>query len=131
MKIRKSNSLDLENIKKIELDNYGYVLTEEVVNDSLHTYFILEEDNLQVYAPNEKPIKDVFGTHFLGKLKEIKTDEKLLNFVMVVWSGHTAIYLSYDDAVTLLPFEHPFNKEAQDKYRSDLSLSLALATLKK
>ena len=49
MKIRKSNSLDLDNIKKIELDNYGYILTEEVVNDDLHTYFVLEDEGFIGY----------------------------------------------------------------------------------
>jgi len=44
MKIRKSISTDLDNVKKIELDNYGYILSENVINDDLHTYFIMEED---------------------------------------------------------------------------------------
>lgn len=100
-------------------------------NDLEDLKLLLEEDSLQVYAPNDKPVKEVFGTKFLNELKNIKTDEKLLNFVMVVWAGHTGIYLSYDDSVTVLPFEHPFAREAQDKYRSDLVASLELATLKK
>ena len=99
-------------------------------NDIDDLTLVLEEDNLQVYAPNDKPIKDVFGTKFISKLKEIKTDDKLLNLVVVVWAGHTAIYLSYDDSVTVLPFEHEFNVESQDKYKSDLVAALELVTLK-
>ena len=49
MKIRKSNPSDLENIKKIELENYGYILTEELNNDSLHTHFIIEEESFIGY----------------------------------------------------------------------------------
>ena len=49
MKIRKSIISDLDNIKKIEKDNYGYILTEEMNNDSLHTYFILEDDKFIGY----------------------------------------------------------------------------------
>ena len=49
MKIRKSNPSDLDNIKKIELDNYGYILTEELNNDELHTHFILEDDSFIGY----------------------------------------------------------------------------------
>ena len=49
MKIRKSNPSDLENIKKIELDNYGYILTEELNNDSLHTHFIIEDESFIGY----------------------------------------------------------------------------------
>ncbi len=49
MKIRKSIDKDIDDIKKIELDNYGYVLTDNVVNDSLHTYFVLEDINFIGY----------------------------------------------------------------------------------
>ena len=49
MKIRKSIPSDLDNIKKIEEDNYGYILTEELINDSLHTHFIIEEDSFIGY----------------------------------------------------------------------------------
>ena len=49
MKIRKSIDSDLENIKKIELDNYGYILNENVTNDSLHTFFIIEDDEFKGY----------------------------------------------------------------------------------
>ena len=49
MKIRKSNPSDLENIKKIELDNYGYILNESVKNDELHTFFIIEDDSFIGY----------------------------------------------------------------------------------
>ena len=46
MKIRKSIPSDLENVKKIELDNYGYILNETIENDELHTFFIIENNNL-------------------------------------------------------------------------------------
>ena len=49
MKIRKSNSSDLENIKKIEKDNYGYILTEELNNDDLHTHFVIEDNDFIGY----------------------------------------------------------------------------------
>ena len=49
MKIRKSNLSDLENIKTIEKDNYGYILTEELNNDELHTHFVIEDDEFVGY----------------------------------------------------------------------------------
>ena len=49
MKIRKSNLSDLENIKTIEKDNYGYILTEELNNDELHTHFIIEDEGFVGY----------------------------------------------------------------------------------
>lgn len=49
MKIRRSIDSDLENVKKIELDNYGYILNENVINDDLHTFFIIEDDKFLGY----------------------------------------------------------------------------------
>ena len=49
MKIRKSIPSDLTYIKEIEQDNYGYILTEELINDNLHTHFILEDESFIGY----------------------------------------------------------------------------------
>ena len=49
MKIRLSSPIDLSNINKLEQDNYGYILTTELVNDSLHTYFVLEDNDIFGY----------------------------------------------------------------------------------
>ena len=49
MKIRKSNSSDLENIKKIEKDNNDYIITEELNNDDLHTHFVMEDNDFIGY----------------------------------------------------------------------------------
>ena len=49
MKIRESIKEDIDNIKKIELDNYGYILTDEAINDNLHSYFIMEDENFLGY----------------------------------------------------------------------------------
>ena len=49
MKIRLSSPIDLSNINKLEQDNYGYILTTELVNDSLHTHFVLEDNDIFGY----------------------------------------------------------------------------------
>lgn len=49
MKIRLSSPIDLDNINKLEQDNYGYILTTELVNDSLHTHFVLEDNDIFGY----------------------------------------------------------------------------------
>ena len=94
-------------------------------NDTEDLQLVLQDDNFEVYGPN-KEYKEIFGTEFVKKLKEIKIEDPLLNFCAVVWEGHSAIYLSYDDSVTTIPFEHPFKKEPSEKYRSDLIKVLEL-----
>ena len=49
MKIRLSSPIDISNINKLEQDNYGYILTTELVNDSLHTHFVLEDNDIFGY----------------------------------------------------------------------------------
>ena len=79
-----------------------------------------DEGNIQIYGPEGKAHKTVFGTEFVKKLKDIRIDAPLLNIVAVIWSKHTGIYISYDDPVTTLPFEHEFTIDAQQGYRRDL-----------
>lgn len=100
-------------------------------NDTEDLKVVIDEPGFTGYASNEKPLKDVFGTKFLASIRNIQTDDKLLNCVIVVWAGHTGIYLSYDDSVTVLPFEHEFNFEAQNKFKNDLIQTLELAQFKK
>ena len=87
---------------------------------------LVDEDEFQVYSNSEKQVKDVFGTEFIKKLKCIKTVDPLLNAVVVAWPGHYGVYLSYDDSVTVLPFQFPFKKESQLSYRNDLISVLEL-----
>lgn len=49
MRIRRSIDSDLENIQKIELDNYGYILNESINNDELHSYFVMEDKDFIGY----------------------------------------------------------------------------------
>lgn len=87
---------------------------------------ITDEETFQVYSNSEKQVKDVFGTEFIKKLKAINPVDPLLNAVVVAWPGHYGVYLSYDDSVTVLPFQFPFKKEAQISYRKDLISVLEL-----
>lgn len=86
---------------------------------------VYEEETFEIYAPR-KDYNEVLGSKFLSLFKEIKVEEPLLNLIVVVWEGHSAAYLSYDDSVTTLPFEHPFTTGPIEKYRSDLIKTLEL-----
>lgn len=45
MKINVSLSSDLKNIQALEQKEYGYILTDEIKNDELHSYFTLFDDS--------------------------------------------------------------------------------------
>lgn len=79
-----------------------------------------QEDNLTIYGKEGNKVTSDLGKDFLKLIKEIKLDKYLLNFNIVIWSGHTAVYASYSDEIMTLPFEHDFNKEPNENYAEDL-----------
>ena len=88
-----------------------------------------EEDNCVIYGKeNGKPFVDL-GKEFVNKIKQIKIEKPLLNLNVVIWGGHTSVYASYDDVVMTLPFDKEYNKEANEKYRSDLLAVLEASAL--
>ena len=88
MKIRKSVPSDLDNIKKIEMDNYGYILTEELNNDNLHTHFILEDDSFIGYISiwhdeNKAQIESI-----IVNVKNNGYGQKLLKYALDYLNGY-------------------------------------------
>ncbi len=86
-----------------------------------------ESEDFVIYGPDKGEYKQILTTKFISAIKNIKVDKDLLNLNVVVWGGHTAIYISYTDAVIALPFQDPFKKEATEQYRKDLLLALQAA----
>ncbi|MCR5461535.1 MAG: GNAT family N-acetyltransferase [bacterium] len=88
MKIRKSIPSDLDNIKEIEKTNYGYILTEELINDSLHTHFILEDDSFIGYISlwhddNKAQIESI-----IVNIKNKGYGQKLLKYALDYLNGY-------------------------------------------
>ncbi|MBR0295190.1 MAG: hypothetical protein IJQ67_04715 [Bacilli bacterium] len=90
-----------------------------------------DEDNFVIYGPKEdsKIAKDT-NSKLVSLIKDIEVNDTLLNFVLVIWAGHSAAYLSYSDEIIALPFEREFKKEPFEQYTSQqLQLLNALKTL--
>ena len=93
---------------------------------------LLQEGNLTVYGPENGKLEKDLGKEFLSKIKEVAIERHLLNLNLVIWSGHSAAYLSYDDVIMTLPFEKKFNKEPNEQYaKNQLDLFNAFALLNK
>lgn len=81
---------------------------------------VLNEDGLIIYGKEgSKPASDL-GKQFISAIKEIKTNNILLNVNIVIWGGHSASYCSYDDVIMTLPFEKPFDRSANEIYANNL-----------
>ena len=86
--------------------------------DELDGLVKLNEDELfEIYGPEGADYKAVLGNAFVDSISSLKPEDILLNLVVVVWSGHTAIYASYSDAVIALPFEKEFDGAAMTTFK--------------
>lgn len=78
-----------------------------------------EEDSFAIYGQEGLKYESILGKDFIKKIKSITLTETLLNVNIVIWAGHSAAYLSYNDAIIALPFDKPFDKNAFEEYISN------------
>ena len=82
---------------------------KQLVNDERYFAYGLKDDSLKE-----------LDKKFINELKKIEVHNHLLNLTVVVWSGKTTIYASYDDPTITLPFYDKFQEETVESFRKDL-----------
>ena len=85
-----------------------------------------EKDDMVIYGPEGADIHKTLKGNFLSELRKIKVEEHLFNLNVVVWGGHSAAYLSYDDAIMAIPFDKPFNQQAFEQSIDDVNAIIKL-----
>ena len=83
-----------------------------------------EKDEFVVYGPENTNYHDIINNKIISQFKKLQIEGHLLNVNVVVWGGHTAVYLSYDDAILSVPFDKPFDKDGFEKSLDDLVICL-------
>ena len=79
-----------------------------------------DKDDFAVYGPEGANYHDLINNAILSQLKKLNVTEHLLNVNVAFWKGHTAVYISYDDAIVSVPFEKPFDYQTFEKSFEDL-----------
>ncbi len=79
-----------------------------------------EQDGLTIYGPEGAKFESDLTKEFIKKVKGIAVERHLLNLDLVIWSGHSSAYMSYDDVIMTLPFEKEFDKDSNEQYASNL-----------
>lgn len=87
------------------------------------------DDNLVIYGAEGAEYNKDIPTKYIAELKKIKVEGHLFNLNLVIWAGHTAIYLSYDDPVVALPFDKPFDPAPQADFKNHLLTVLEAESL--
>ena len=87
-----------------------------------------DKEELTVYGLEGSNYHDIIDNKILSQLKKLQIEGHLLNVNAVFWGGHTAVYLSYDDAILSVPFEKEFDKAAFEQTIVDLDICLDAIT---
>ena len=85
-----------------------------------------EKDNIVIYGPEGADFRKILKKDFLNELRKLTIDKHLLNVNIVVWGGHTAAYISYDDVIMSFPFDKPFDYEAYEQSVEDFAVVMNL-----
>ena len=81
-----------------------------------------DKDECMVYGPEGANYHNDIDNKVISQLKRLKVEGHLLNVNVVFWAGHTAVYLSYDDPILAVPFEHELDAKAFESSLEDLMI---------
>ena len=91
----------------------------DLPNDLEGLQQVVNEEKFFVYANDEKAIK-ALDKDFIKRIKSISVSNHLLNLTVVIWSGRSIVYASYDDATITLPFYEKYQADTAVQYRDNL-----------
>lgn len=92
----------------------------DLPNDADDLVALEEKEDLVVYGPEGADFRKVLGSNFVNDVRRFRLDNRLFNINIAVWAGHSAAYLSYDDAVMAIPFDKPFDYEGFEQSCKDV-----------
>ncbi len=118
------NDLDFEG--RFVIVNKNEKQPYDLPNDVDDLTVLEEKDGLVVNGPAGADIRKTLKGTFLGELRKIKIEGRLFNVNVVVWGGHSAAYLSYDDAIMAIPFDKPFDHAAFEQSFEDVDAIIKL-----
>ena len=85
-----------------------------------------EKEDFVIYGPEGADIHKVLKGNFFTELRKIRIENHLFNLNVVLWAGHSAAYLSYDDAIMSFPFDKPFDYDAYEQSFKDVDAIIKL-----
>lgn len=79
-----------------------------------------EQNNFAIYGKDGAEINKDLGKDVVNNLLSLDCSGSLLNINIVVWAGHTACYLSYDDAIVAIPLDKKLNTAAYQQLKKNI-----------
>lgn len=78
------------------------------------------QNNFVIYGKEGAKFDRDLGKDLINNLKAIDCVNSLLNVNVVIWAGHTAVYLSYDDSIVAIPFDKELNVNAYKQLKKNV-----------
>ena len=79
-----------------------------------------EQNNFAIYGKEGANFTKDLGKEVINNLMSIDVKDSLLNVNIVVWAGHTAAYLSYDDSIVAIPLDKKLNSAAYQQLKKNI-----------
>ena len=79
-----------------------------------------EQNNFAVYGKDGANYAKDLGKNIVNDLLSLDCNNALLNVNIVVWAGHTAVYLSYDDGIVSIPLDKKLDSSAYKQLKKNV-----------
>ena len=81
---------------------------------------IKEQNNFAIYGKDGANFTKDLGKEVINNLLSLDCTGALLNINIVVWAGHTAAYLSYDDSIVAIPLDKKLNSASYQQLKKNI-----------
>ena len=79
-----------------------------------------EQNNFAIYGKDGANFTKDLGKDVVNDLLSLDCTGALLNINIVVWAGHTAAYLSYDDSIVAIPLDKKLNSASYQQLKKNI-----------
>ena len=92
----------------------------DLPNDVEDLVVLKEQNRFKVYGKEGAKIEKDISKDILNDLMSIDCKNALLNVNIVIWAGHTAVYLSYDDGIVAIPLDKKLDNAAYQQLKRNI-----------
>lgn len=90
-------------------------------NDIEDLEVLSEQNRFVIYGKKGANFVKDLGKDFVNNLKSIECHNALLNMNIVLWAGHTSVYMSYDDSIVAIPFDKEINIGSYNQLKKNIN----------
>ena len=89
-------------------------------NDVEDLALLKEQNRFKIYGKSDANYQKDLGKDVINNLMSIDCTNSLLNVNIVLWAGHTAVYLSYDDGIVSIPLDKKLDSNAYRQLKKNV-----------